>query len=151
MELNRVSWRLYFFGVLFLGAAFPAATPVWAEAIYRCATDVGWVFQHSRCAAGAGGRFELSPENRVGSPLRPSERRYVRERVEAGARGSPNLGSIGPRGHSTRTASERTCLNKRQALERTRRRLRQGYPPAQGERLRRRRDDLDEYLRRFCE
>jgi hypothetical protein len=29
--------------------------------------------------------------------------------------------------------------------------LRRGYKPAEGERLRRRRDDYEEYLRAFCD
>ena len=42
------------------------------------------------------------------------------------------------------------CWNKRQQLERVNARLRAGYKPDQGVKLRRRRSDYEAYLRRYC-
>ncbi len=137
--------------IAFLGVVFGTGSDLRAEGIYRCVEGDGWVFQHTPCAPGAGAEFTLSPENRVGSPLRPSERRYVEDRVKEVRRTRSNIRSIGGDEGAAPRGSAKTCLHKAQALERVRRKLRQGYRPSRGESLRQRRDDLDEYLRRFCE
>ena len=150
MELEHARPRPWLLMIACLAVGLTPASSIEAETIYRCEGERGWVFQQSRCAPGGGGRFRLSPENRVGSPLRPGEERYVRQRIEARRSDTPNLGSIGPV-EDPRPASDRRCLGKRQALERVERRLRQGYSPAQGDRLRRRREELAEFRRRFCD
>jgi hypothetical protein len=151
MELD-CPWRGVFPpGLLIVGWLFGSIASADAQQLYRCAEGDHWVFQQTRCAPGTGTVFELSPENRVGSPLRASERRYLEERLKAGRERRSNIGSIGPAETRALPTSGKTCLGKLQALERVRRRLRQGYPPAEGERLRRRRDDLEQYLGRFCE
>ena len=126
-------------------------SPAQAQPLYRCVEGDRWVFQQTRCAPGTGAEFKLSPENRIGSPLRPGERRYLKERLEARRTGRSNIGSIGPGQGEARQSSQRTCLSKSQALERVRRKLHQGYKPTEGERLRQRRDALETYLSRFCD
>jgi hypothetical protein len=43
------------------------------------------------------------------------------------------------------------CWKKQRQLDEVNRRLRAGYTPVQGERLRQRRRDYEAYLRRFCD
>lgn len=47
-------------------------------------------------------------------------------------------------------AQKRRCWKKRRQLEAVNRQLRRGYKAAQGGKLRRRRDDHEDYLDRFC-
>jgi len=135
-------WGLFF---LFLSAALPAVE------VYRCVdADGGVAFQQHPCIGG-GGRIEVGEVQAAWSGLRPSERtlyRHYRERdarrAEAGRRKRVQAAATGER------ASDRTCYGKRSALERVQARLRSGYRPEEGDRLRLRRDQLEGYLRRFC-
>jgi hypothetical protein len=150
MDLDRTTPCFLFLGFIVLGWCFLPVSGARAQTLYRCADGDRWVFQQTRCAPGTGAEFKLSPENRIGSPLRPGERRYLKERLEARRTGRSNIGSVGA-GEKTRRSSEKVCLSKSQALERVHRKLRRGYKPTDGERLRRRRDALEEYLSRFCD
>lgn len=116
-----------------------------AAAVYRCIGQDGEPrFQQHACAGG-GGRVEVPPPALRWDPLRPAERQLVEQYREAERVVYPAEPS------AARPASERSCWKKRRSLERLSERLRHGYRAGQGERLRSRRDDLAEYLRRYCE
>lgn len=122
--------------------------PAGGAQVYRCDDGGGTPsYQQTPCAHG-GGAVELSPPAARWEGLRPGERelldRYRREDARpARRRAARRSRDDGP--------SERSCGQKRQRLERVSAKLRRGYKPAQGERLRRRRDELYEFIRRYCD
>jgi hypothetical protein len=124
------------------------AAAVDAAEIYRCLGDAGEVlFQATACSGGHA--LNPAPLNSLGGELRPGERALL-ERAAQAAPARAKARRNGPAGAERRRAAER-CLAKRQQRDRLAARLRRGYKPAEGERLRRRRDDYEEYLRAFCD
>ena len=125
----------------------PAGTP--AGQIHRCPdADGGTVFQAVPCSDGEA--LELPPLNTVGDPLRPGEKALLANYRRKAGKPQVRVRSTGSRRIGERRQAER-CLKQRQQLATVRAKLRRGYRPAEGERLRRRRDDYTEYLRSFCD
>lgn len=126
---------------------FCALLPVAGAAaqVYRC-NEAGEVpsFQAHPCVGGEA--VELGQPAARWEPLRPAERRLWREsrKAERASRSPRSADSSGK-------ASERTCWQRRRQLEALSAKLRRGYRAAQGERLRRRRDTLQGFIRRYCE
>jgi hypothetical protein len=120
------------------------ASPVEAATVYRCAGEQGEPrFQQHPCAGG-GGAIELPPPAMRWDALRPAERRLVEAYREAERVRYPSP-------PARRQASERRCWDKQRSLARVSAKLRRGYGAAEGQRLRERRDGLEEFLRRYCE
>ena len=126
------------------------AAPLWAARIYRCPqADGGISFQQQACAA-EGQLIETGEAQAVWSALRPDEKRlYEKYRQRDRER---QLRKRQARRQTARMekADERACLLKSQRLDSVKARLRRGYKAGQGEALRRKRDQYEEYLRRFC-
>lgn len=136
-----------FSGCLALYLALPSFS--FAD-IYRCNGSAGeMVFQTTRCPKANSEPLTLRPLNVLGEGLRPGERallidqsRHDRKRSRAKPRKNTEL--------ARRRLAER-CLAKRQKLAAIGARLRRGYKAAQGERLRRKRNEYAEYVRQFCD
>ncbi len=139
--------------LLFLGfVSFLLIGSSHAAQVYRCTqADGGISFQQQACA-GDGERIETGEAQPVWSPLRSGEKslykqyrkrdrdrlKHKRKLAKSNARKKP-----GP-------AKLRACWNKGKQLEAVSAKLRRGYSPAEGEGLRRRRDNYEDYLRTFC-
>jgi len=126
------------------------AAPVSAARVYRCSqADGGISFQQQACSA-EGQLIETGEAQPAWSALRPEEKRLYesyrsRDRERLARRREARLAVS-----REARADERGCLLKRQRLETVNARLRGGYRAGQGRDLRRRRDQYEEYLRRFC-
>ena len=117
--------------------------------IYRCPEDTGIPrYQSTPCAHGV--PLELPALNAVGEPLRPGEKALLDRRSDKAAKASKSVRPAADRQAQARRDGAR-CLQKRQQLRSVQAKLRRGYRPAEGERLRRRRDDYAEYVRAFCD
>ncbi len=120
--------------------------------LYRCRDDSGTVsFQQMPCA-GSGQRMSVGEAQAVWSSLRPGERNLVesyrrRDRERLARQRAAEREALRTQGQHLESSG---CFNKRHALEKVEAHLRHGYRAGQGERLRRRRDYLEEYLRRYC-
>jgi hypothetical protein len=116
--------------------------------VYRCSDPSGVPrFQSGPCADG-GEALQLGEPAARWEPLRPGERRLWEQtrRSEMRRRAPATKPRAGPE-----RASQRSCWQKRQRLDAVAAKLRRGYKPAQGERLRRRRDELQGFIARYCE
>ena len=126
--------------------------PALAATVYRCDGPEGPAFRDRPCERGVALDLDsaASDSRPAGPGLRPGEREWLRaiRRREAQQRPRP-----APRAsaQAARDARARRCWRKRQQLEAVRARLRRGYRPAEGERLRRRRHSYEDYLSRFCD
>lgn len=118
--------------------------------IFRCQRPSGEVvFQSTPCPEAEGGRLSLKPLNVLGEPLRPGERALLVDRTRRD-RGKSRTKPRKTAEVAQRRLAER-CLSKRQKMAAVGAKLRRGYKPAQGERLRRKRNEYAEYVRRFCD
>jgi len=124
-----------------------AATRAVAEtSVFRCITSSGSIeFRQTPCAP-ASSEKEMTIDNRpIGwTPPKPSE--------DTG-RNKQGRNSRKKRKSSEDTvdpAQERRCWKKRQQLDDVNWQLRRGYKAAQGIKLRRRREDYEDYIDRFC-
>jgi hypothetical protein len=126
--------------------------PVWAggaaAAVYRCKAAGGVQFQDWPC--GRAPVVRGAPEADPAQGLRRGELLWLRQRQRQAAvrahRERP-----GKRRRRRDDARARRCWARRQRLEQVADRLRRGYRAAQGERLRRQRRTLEDYLSRFCD
>ena len=134
---------------VFSHLAMVSASNVVADtSVYRCSAPDGKVeFRQTACVDGAKER-EITVEDRM-TGWKPPETRI--EKKTSGARKS------GARKRNTekddqaaRARQEEKCWKKRQALEEVNWKLRRGYKPATGVRLRHKRRVYEEYLGRFC-
>lgn len=125
------------------------------SAIYRCDGDFGepsvrqWPCGDD--SAVASGQTATATGGGVG--LRASEQAWLkqRERDSRGLRGKQGRSSSSPAA-AERAARKQAynCRKKRRSLDEVRARLRRGYKPASGEKLRRRRRAHEDYLATFC-
>ncbi len=123
---------------------------VQAAQIYRCQQADGSISYQQQACSGTGEQVETGDAQTAWAGLRPGEkalyegyRRRDRERL-ARRKAARKVA----RGKSS--ADVRVCFAKRQKLDDVNARLRRGYKAGQGEKLRRRRDNYEAYLRRFC-
>jgi hypothetical protein len=131
--------------ILVLGGALLPVLVAGAT-IYRCDQGHGVPrFQQRPCDGGE--QVELAPLAGRWEPLREGERRlWQQSRRSHQPRRKPKRSR-----HKKDHASAQTCLRKRQRVEAISAHLRRGYTRAQGERLRRRRKELQEFMRLFCD
>jgi len=117
-------------------------------AVHRCDTDQGTVFQDRSCD---GSTAVIADDGAYvsGSGIRASERRWLRERAAS----KPRKRKRDPVARSSRDdkAQERRCWQRRTRLEAVKANLRRGYKPSQGDKLRRKRREHEDYLSRFCD
>ncbi|HIE56112.1 MAG TPA: DUF4124 domain-containing protein [Chromatiaceae bacterium] len=122
-----------------------------AVEVYRCVTADGSIsFQQSACSH-QGERIETGEAQAAWVGLRKKERqlyeqyrRRDRKRIDAQRKAERRNARL------LTQAAPATCYNKRHSLNRVEAKLRSGYKPSKGESLRRKRDYLEGYLRRFC-
>ncbi len=133
-------------GLLFiLGGGVVKATTV-----YRCVGAEGVPTYQQLPCAGQGGQIRLAEPAARWEALHPGERALLEDR-RSGERPRQGGVPVKQRRGTTAKASERSCWQKRRHLDAVSAKLRRGYKPAQGERLRRRRDDLADFLSRYCD
>ena len=123
-------------------------SPARAE-IYRCVGDSGEPsFTHLPCTGGS--TLKVPPAAAgTGAGLRPAEQAWLAERERRRAPGPRPRAKPATGRHKPRTQAYR-CRSKRRSLDEVRARLRRGYRPAQGEKLRRRRRAYEDYLATYC-
>lgn len=116
--------------------------------VHRCDTDDGPVFQDRPCD---GSTAVIADDSAYasGTGVRASERRWLRERAASKPRKKKGV----PVAHGKREdkAQARRCWQRRTRLDAVKARLRRGYKPSQGEKLRRQRREHEDYLFRFCD
>jgi len=116
--------------------------------VYQCTDTSGAVtFQDLPCGQDSVAVLKRTPA--ASSGLRASEQRWLREREKRAprkVRAAPQRGNA----RSSAKKQEQRCWKKQQQLDEVRAKLRRGYKPSQGERLRRKRRSLDDYLSRYC-
>ena len=115
-------------------------------AVYRCDGDPPR-FQDAPCDST--GIVGAVPASGGGSGLRRSERVWLRAREARQSVAKPKRSQRKPGSNKAAQQAQR-CWRKRQQLDRVKAKLRRGYKPAQGERLRRSRKQYEEYLFRYC-
>ena len=140
---------------LLLAAAGICSGGVSATEIYRCTGLSGEpLFSQRPCAAGTVVSIPSSASpsdgpNAPASGLRASESAWLAQRERR---------AVPSRRRATRSvpAEEKAerqafrCREKRRALHAAKAKLRRGYKPSQGEKLRRRRSAYEDYLATFC-
>lgn len=120
--------------------------------IHRCTGDAGEpLFSQHPCDTGSTVLVvQPAPDTHPHAGLRPSEIAWLAARqtdARAGRGGRESL----PRGSDQAAARQAyRCARRRHALDAVNAALRHGYRPAQGERLRRRRQAHQDYLSAFC-
>lgn len=127
-----------------------ALTAVAAADVYRCTGDAGEpMFSQTPCGGTAETRVSPPPAN-AASGLRASESAWLRQRALARDKGraSPGRKTSKPQQRVEREGYR--CRNTQRQLDRVRQRLRQGYKPSQGDKLRHRRRTYEDYLSTFC-
>lgn len=130
----------------------PASFLHGADMVYRCNGPDGVVsYQNSRCLV-SGERIPVDPSTKSGwSELRAGEKSLLvdyraREKNRRAARkksGSDNK----PKKPGIDSAG---CWKKEKRLEAVKSKLRRGYRATEGERLKRKRKNYQEYLDKFC-
>jgi len=122
--------------------------------IYRCPGEQGEILYSGR-PCGVDAIVVLDQPVAVpgaAAGLRPSEVRWLkaRERERAGRRGQEKPRAEATKRRATADQQAYRCQRKQHQLDAVRSKLRRGYKPAQGERLRHRRRALEDYLSAFC-
>ncbi|WP_456373642.1 DUF4124 domain-containing protein [Thiolapillus sp.] len=133
--------------VLFVFFLTGAAT---AAEVYRCTQPDGGVsFQQQACSH-EGRRIETGQAQSAWAPLRSAEKALYQRYRKRDRERLQRKRKLRRQTAGQSTVDERRCLLKRQQLESVSAELRRGYKAGRGEKLRRRRDNYEEYLRRFC-
>ncbi len=135
----------------FLFSILLASVAVFPAEVYRCLAPDGSISLQQTACKEAGERIETGEAQAVWVSLRKEERRLYeayrkrdRKRIEAQRKAERK------RVASRKEQGSMTCYNKQHSLDEVQAKLRTGYKPSEGDRLRRRRDYLEGYLRRFC-
>ena len=123
--------------------------------VYRCAGEFGEPFFSQRpCLGGSTVVIRTGPADVApGRGLRPAEKAWLAERERAQGRNSAAKRRVRQDQATIKRKAKRQahrCRSKRRSLDEVRARLRRGYQPAQGEKLRRRRRAYEDYLATFC-
>ncbi|MES9878643.1 MAG: DUF4124 domain-containing protein [Candidatus Sedimenticola sp. PURPLELP] len=130
--------------LLGLAQVFPRSAV--ADEIYRCEGEGGRAeFQQVPCADKSIKPLELSPQvvDWVAAPR-------LKSGSAGGSKAKKSTRSRGSAAARKRTATAEKCWRNEQKLERIQWKLRKGYRPAEGERLKQRRRELEAYGKRFC-
>ena len=118
--------------------------------VYRCTQPDGSLsFQQQACSH-MGQRIETGEAQPVWAPLRSGEKALYQSYRKRDRQRLAQKRKLRAQPARQPAADERICLAKRQKLESVSAELRRGYKAGRGEKLRRRRDNYEEYLRRFC-
>jgi len=117
--------------------------------IYRCIGQNSEVlFQAARCSSGKQSSLSVKSTYQPSSGLRPSETRWLelrkKQRRKIKKPHKPRLKKTDFK------KQDEKCWKKQQQLDRVKMKLRQGYKPVQGDRLRKKRRSYEDYLSRFC-
>ncbi len=127
--------------VVGLGLLVLSGVAVAGDGIYRCSLPDGGVeFRQGPCPGDGGDLLEPVPQLFSGRQFvwpRPRKRRLHDEEP------------LSRPGRRKRKSADR-CWKTRQKISRIEWKLRKGYRPAEGERLRQRRREYEAYLNRFC-
>ncbi len=116
------------------------------ETVYRCPDAQGHIqFQQHPCSGDAGEEIYVEAESKIWAPV-PNAREIISE--GSARQNKPRKKGSTRRGKSS--GSDKSCWKAEQKIERIQWKLRKGYKPAEGERMRQQRRELEEYLRRFC-
>lgn len=129
--------------------------PAAGSAVYQCEGEHGEP-SFSQRPCGDDSTVAAPPRQTAtgeGVGIRASEQAWLEQRARDRRRHRGNT----PRPRTSPAAATRAagrqayrCRAKRRALDEVRARLRRGYKPAQGEKLRRRRRAYEDYLATFC-
>ena len=116
---------------------------------YRCVGASGEVsFQGVACLDGEERRLSVRSAYSAGEGLRQSEVLWLKRRERLGQNGKkkrkPKTTAI------AQSQQEKRCWKKQQQLNTVKAKLRRGYKPAQGDKLRRKRKSYEQYLFQFC-
>ncbi|MET0102060.1 MAG: DUF4124 domain-containing protein [Sedimenticola sp.] len=117
-----------------------------ADTVYRCHDEQGGViFQQLPCSGGLSEPVEITPQvvDWVGSR---EDGRGGKASLEPRKRQSRKR----PKRARSKVASEKECFRNRQKLEQVQWKLRKGYRPAEGEKLKQRRRQLEAFDSRYC-
>ncbi len=134
IEVSRYGVLVTFLWLLELGC-------VQAVTLYECpGADGVPLFQQMQCASAGGSELQVETHT---SPWRvvkvPKNAKAAKKRRRKPRRVSQK-----------KQVSEVSCWRAEKRKEKAGRKLRRGYKPSEGERLRHKRRDAEEYLRRFC-
>ncbi len=146
--------RLFYYTIFLLANLVGCS---FATSIYRCTGSDGIpVFSQVACSPDATvvtPSVESSPAVVPDSAgLRDSERAWLKQwEKQRRSRILRGAGVNRSKQYRQSTGSEQRCLGKRQQLARISARLRRGYKPSQGEKLRRRKGEYQDYLNAFCD
>jgi len=124
----------------------PSFVPAAYAAVYRCVGEDGHVsYQQIRCHSKAR-PMALKDGQHGWSPLRPGEQALLDHyrRKDAAQRRTPYVE------RKKSTEASRSCWERRKQLETVRAKLRRGYTLKEDEALHRKRDNYQDYLRKFC-
>ena len=143
----RVSRNIFFL--------FMIVSPLAEADIYRCTGEFGEpVYRQQPCGDDTAVIVPIRPAS--AGPvqgIRPSEQAWLeqRERASRRARKTKRPRRVSPAAEE-RAARKQAyrCRKKRRALDTVRAKLRRGYKPASGEKLRRRREAYEDYLETYC-
>lgn len=123
--------------------------------IYRCSGTSGEP-SFSQLPCGVDSTVAARAVSRPAVPaegVRPSERAWLRKRARVSRReGQPERQASNLPDAAKHRAVQQAfrCQKKRRALDSLQARMRRGYKPAQGEKLRRRRAGYEDYLAALC-
>jgi len=123
--------------------------------IYRCTGDSGEPsFRQRPCADHSTVAVRQTPSGEDSAPgLRPSERTWLDQRKRESSPGGAQKKNTRIRPAAAKRAARTQayrCRSKRRSLDEVKAKLRRGYKPASGEKLRRRRRAYEDYLTAFC-
>ncbi len=144
--------RYLFVSVLSVGLGFPF--PGSAE-IHRCTGSSGEpLFSQVPCGGAETIVVRPQPASHPGQGLRAGEKAWLAQRMEHREKRIARTGSATQskrRSKDTAEAKAHRCLRTRRDLDTVNAKLRRGYKPSQGEKLRRRRQRYEDYLSSFCD
>jgi hypothetical protein len=117
--------------------------------VYRCVGESGEVeFRQTTCLPSRREQEELTIDNRPSGWVPPQPAAAPAPRGSRGGKTSRSDRAAGE--ERARKLADR-CWKKRRQLDDVNWRLRRGYKPGAGVKLRRRRDDYEAYIDRFCD
>ena len=125
-----------------------------AAEVYRCTGEFGEVmYSQLPCDAAitiAVPFAESASAFPSGEGLRASELAWLRARAQGRSASRRPARETGTLRETTKARQAYQCQRKRAGLDAVRTKMRRGYKPAQGEKLRRRRRAYEDYLEAFC-
>ena len=123
---------------LIAGLTAPAAGL--AVKVFRCSVDGRVEFRQTSCPTGKQERVQVTQQSHGMTPVKPALRL------------EPNARKQKKHQHSkvNQAGNEERCWKTERKLKRIEQRLRGGYKASEYQKLHRRQDEYEEYLRQFC-